>query len=390
MTEFEIPAARLTVPELLVHIRLLPEHDPDSLKPLALAYIPAGLPSHSGQTGGFARVVKKYRAYLLAHPDDAGVWEGLGYLHLRMAAGEGTGKGLGAEGLVSAAISDSPVRAGHQLLSFWCELQALLCAPHSIRTRSSLNTSLALALSDAEKSYHRGHYAPIVHALGGVSAAQELRLAIVEELLELHGRSAKPLSLSRETELRRNLALLYHDMEQHKSALILLEQVLALLDQRKAAGEPRHMLGYQSAYLYMHLCALALGDWAQAEAYLNHMEADKQQEDQERIAQGEKPLYDGPATPLRLALLEAQGQHEQAWALAVQHVELRLLRRREVGATDYDWGMVRCASLLHYAGQTQAARELLEAILAAPNDQHTREYAQRTLGELETDGGIHA
>lgn len=381
------------MPEILERIRVQPEHDPDRFSRSSLASRPAGLPDPGEQTGGFARAVKKYRAYLRDHPQDAGAWESLGYLHLRMASGEGTGKGVGAEGLISAEVSDSPLRAGHQLLSFQCELQALLCAPASTRSRSSLNTTLSLALTDAEREnpYKRGHYVGIVHSLGGVKPAQQLRLAVVEGLLELEGRSARGLDRSQEAEFRRDLALLHQDMGEHELALALLERVLALLDQERADGEPLYILDHAYVYLYMHLSALELRDWSRATEYLDRMEAEEQEEDRQRLQAGEAPLHDdGPATALRLGLLEAQERHVEARELAGENAEMLLTGWETSGVQEYGWGMVRCATLLAYAGRDREAVALLERIVAAPDDRHTREYALRTLDELSRKGDIQA
>lgn len=351
------------VPELLERLTVRPEHDSRRYTPHMPARHPVGLPNSSGHTGGFAPAIKKYRAHLKQHPDDAAAWEGLAYLHLRIASGEGKGTNLGAEGLVTRQESDDPLRAGHQLLSFQYELQALLREPDNLRFRGSLNTTLALALTDAQREnpYHRGHYVAIVRCLGGVGAARDLRYAIVEGTLDLRGRRPDLTDPLQEAELVCDLADLHRDRGEHREALAMYARALGLVHAAQAAGQRVYLRGPSTLLLWMHLSAVDLGDLAAAERYLDGMEEAEREEDEVTRTEGEVPVFRGPASRLRLRLLEAQGRGQEAHELAVREADMHLERFRQSGD---DWALFERANLLDYAGQHEQARTLLERIVA--------------------------
>lgn len=374
--------------ELLERLQVRPEHDRSRYREHTMSAAPAGLPDYGSNTGAFAVAVKKYRAYLQQHPADAAGWEGLAYLHLRIASGEGKGTGMGAEGLVSAEKAAEPLRAAHQLLSFQSELRALLCEPDNPRFRRSLNTSLALALTDATREhledFEWGLHAPIVRCLGGVRAAQELRFAIVEGLLKLSSAHLKNDPVER-AQMINDLADVKREMGEYREAIALYEEALALVREALANGERVYLLDPAHFYLWLHLCALGLADFSLATHYLDQKEAEEQKEDAERIAQGEEAIHTGgPATHLRLQLLEAAGQPEQARALALQNADMLLARYQQAKPKDRDpWDMLRRADLLRYAGQTEEASALLHRTLRGLKEDWPRNYALKLLDQIK-------
>lgn len=391
MDKLTFPVGCPPLPELLEQLEIRPEHDSSRYDGYTMSRTLKGLPDPGYATGAFAPAVKKYRAYLQKHPQDAAAWEGLAYLHLRIAEGEGKGSGMGAEDLVSPDEAEDPLRAGHGLLSFQSELQALLCQPNNPRFRRRLNTVLSLALTDATREYegdafHKGKYAPIVRCLGGVRAAQELRFSIVAGLLELTAESLKSNPLG-EAELLDDLAGLKHDMGEYRGAITLYERGLALVQQALAQGEQVFLRDPAYFYLYLHLSALGARDFPLATRYLDLMEEEEQRENAERVKEGKKPLHtEGPATHLRLSLLEAEGKQDEARALALKNADMLQERYLQTPVKERDpWDMLRRAELLHYAGQSKEAEGLLTRTLRGLKGKdagHPREYGERLLAEI--------
>ncbi|RJF75679.1 hypothetical protein D3875_01125 [Deinococcus cavernae] len=149
------------------------------------------------------------------------------------------------------------------------------------------------------------------------------------------------------------------------------------------------MLDPAHFYLWLHDCDLGLADFPLTTRYLSLKEAEEQKEDAQRVARGEEALHtEGPATRLRLKLLEASGQHEQARVLALQNAEMMLERYRAAKPGERNpWDMLRRAELLHYAGRAEEAQALLHRTMRGLKDKWPREYAVSLLNRIR-EGGV--
>lgn len=107
------------------------------------------------------------------------------------------------------------------------------------------------------------------------------------------------------------------------------------------------------------------------------------------MSRGEEAIHTGgPATRLRLKLLEATGQQEQARALALRNAEMLLEPYQTAKPRDRDpWDMLRRADLLHYAGQCEEAEALLRRTMRSLKDEWPRNYAQNLLRRIKEGSG---
>lgn len=349
----------------------------EPLSNTVLAKIPKSLTDPGCRARYIPGAIHKYRAYLERHPEDGGAWEGLAYLHLRLSGEEGDPEGLGAEGLVSSEwSSDGDLRAGHAQLAFEAERRAHELRPTSIPLRSSLLTTLSLAMSDALHGWSGGHYAGVIQSLRGLEPAQRFNLELIEDTLERFAERAHDQGGWICGDLPERRAQLLQEMRRFPEALTAWQAIAAEFHHERNTRR-RERFSEPHLHLHMYQCALALGQLDLAERELDAAEAGWSAEELQAAAEADRPAPPR-YSPHRLDLLEAQGRHAEAVEMAVREAAVQ----RGFFETEPDNAyLFRCADLLEYAGDLDGAIELLENIVQG--DGHNRDKAQADLTRLQ-------